>query len=350
MGKSTVFNSLTRSGAESENYPFTTIDPNLGVAVVPDGRLNALAEVSKSRKVVPTAVNFVDIAGLVRGASRGEGLGNQFLGNVRECDAIAHVVRCFEDENVIHVDGTIDPAGDVETINTELLLSDLGTVERRLERVGRAAKGGDPKLRVEAAGLEGVLAHLSDGNPARTYPSSEALEEALGTLITAKPVLYVANVDEASVAEGNAHSAVVEKLAAGEEAEAVRISARLEAEVAELPEDEAREYLELLGLETTGFEEFIASAYGLLGLITFFTTGEKESRAWTVERGATARQAAGRIHTDMERGFIAAEIGNWQDVVVAGSWNKAREAAKVRLEGRDYLVKDGDTAIFRFNV
>jgi GTP-binding protein YchF len=350
VGKSTVFNSLTRAGAEAQNYPFTTIDPNLGVAAVPDGRLRALSEVMKSRRVVPATVDFVDIAGLVRGASAGEGLGNQFLGHIRECDAIAHVVRCFVDEDVVHVEGKVDPVGDAETINTELLLADLATVERRLDRVGRAAKGGDAKLKAEAVELAGLRDHLSDGNPARSYPKSAALAEALGTLITAKPTLYVANVDEESVAEGNEYSARVEELAAREGAEVVRLSAKLEAEVAELGEEEAREYLEMLGLKTTGFEEFVRAAYRLLGLVTFFTAGEKESRAWTVRAGSTARTAAGRIHSDMERGFIAAEVGDWEDIVDAGSWSKAKESASIRLEGRDYVVKDGDTALIRFNV
>ncbi len=350
VGKSTVFNSLTRAGAEAQNYPFTTIDPNLGVAVVSDERLDALAEVMKSKRVVPATVDFVDIAGLVRGASAGEGLGNQFLGHIRECEAIAHVVRCFEDENVIHVHGNVDPTGDIETIQTELLLADLATVERRLDRTGKAAKSGDVKLRAEAAELEKLRDHLSDGSPARTYPKSEALTEAMSTLITAKPTLYVANVDEESVAEGNRYSAEVEKLAAREGAEAVRLSARLEAEVAELSEEEAREYMEMLGVKKTGFEEFTRAAYKLLGLITFFTAGEKESRAWTVREGSTARQSAGRIHSDMERGFIAAETGDWEDIVAAGSWAKGREEARIRLEGRDYVVKDGDTMIVRFNV
>jgi ribosome-binding ATPase len=351
VGKSTVFNSLTRAGAEARNYPFTTIDPNLGVAVVPDGRLPALAEVMGSKKVVPATVDFVDIAGLVRGASAGEGLGNQFLAHIRECDAVAHVVRCFEDENVAHVHGGVDAVGDAETVNTELLLADLATVERRLERVGRAAKSGDPGLKAEVAELEGLRDHLSGGTPARRFTDgSDALAEILRGLITAKPVLYVANVDEESVADGNGCSSEVEKLAAREGAEAVRISARLEAEVAELPEEESREYLEMLGVESTGFEEFIRAAYRLLGLITFFTVAEKEARAWTVQEGSTARRAAGRIHTDMERGFIAAEVGNWEDVVAAGSWAKAREEAKVRLEGRDYVVADGDVMLVRFNV
>ncbi len=352
VGKSTVFNSLTRaSKAEAQNYPFTTIDPNLGVAVVPDERLEALAEVSRSKKVVPATVDFVDIAGLVRGASRGEGLGNQFLGNIRECDAVAHVVRCFEDENVVHVHGGVDPVGDVETINTELLLADLATVERRLERVGKAAKSGDPKLKAEAAALGALRDHLSGGDPARTYPADgEVLEETLRSLITAKPTLYVANVDEESVADGNRCSAEVEKLAAREGAEAVRLSARLESEVVELSEGEAREYMEMLGAESSGFENFVRAAYRLLGLITFFTTSEKESRAWTVREGATARKAAGSIHSDMELGFIAAEVGDWRDVVAAGSWTKAKETAKIRLEGRDYVVRDGDTMLVRFNV
>jgi ribosome-binding ATPase len=350
VGKSTVFNSLTRAGAEAQNYPFTTIDPNLGVAAVPDGRLDALAETMKSRRVVPATVDFVDIAGLVRGASAGEGLGNQFLGHIRECDAVAHVVRCFEDEDVVHVEGVVDPEGDAETINTELLLADLATVERRLDRVGRAAKGGDAKLKAEAAELERLRDHLSDGNPARCYVKTEVLQEAMGTLITAKPTLYVANVDEESFAEGNTYSSRVEKLAGREGAEAVRLSAKLEAEVVELGGDEAREYLEMLGLETTGFEEFVWSAYRLLGLVTFFTAGEKESRAWTVREGSTIRTAAGRIHTDMERGFIAAEVGCWEDIVAAGSWAKGKEGAKIRLEGRGYVVKDGDTVLIRFNV
>jgi ribosome-binding ATPase len=350
VGKSTVFNSLTRAGAEAQNYPFTTIDPNLGVAAVPDGRLGALAEAMRSKRVVPATMNFVDIAGLVRGASAGEGLGNQFLGHIRECDAIAHVVRCFEDENVVHVHGGVDPEDDIETIDTELLLADLATVERRLERVGRAAKSGDAKLKAEAAELERLRDHLSDGSPARAYPHSDTLAEAMSTLITVKPTLYVANVDEESVAEGNSYSSRVEKLAAREGAEAVLISAKLEAEVVELPDDEAAEYLAMLGVETTGFEEFVRSAYRLLGLITFFTAAEKESRAWTIRKASTVRQAAGRIHTDIERGFIAAEVGDWEDIVSAGSWARAKEEAKVRLEGRDYVVEDGDTVLVRFNV
>ncbi|MGH3090389.1 MAG: redox-regulated ATPase YchF [Rubrobacteraceae bacterium] len=350
VGKSTVFNSLTKAGAEARNYPFTTIDPNLGVSVVPDGRLDALAEVSKSGNVVHATVDFVDIAGLVKGASVGEGLGNQFLGNIRERDAVAHVVRCFEDDNVAHVHGGVDPVGDIETINTELLLADLSTIERRLERVSRTAKSGDAKLRAEAGELEKLRDHLSSGTPARAFSATEAIEEAMGTLISAKPTLYVANVDEEFVAEGNEHSFAVEDFAKSEGAESVRLSAKLEAEAAELGEEEAREYLGMLGVETTGFEEFVRSAYKLLGLITFFTISEKESRAWTVGEGATARKAAGSIHTDMERGFIAAEVGNWRDVVAAGSWSKAREEAKVRLEGRDYVVRDGDTVLVRFNV
>ncbi len=353
VGKSTVFNSLTRAGAEAQNYPFTTIDPNLGVAEVPDGRLHALADTMNSRSVVPATVDFVDIAGLVEGASGGEGLGNQFLGHIRECEAIAHVVRCFEDENVVHVGGRVDPGADAGIIQTELLLADMGTVERRLERSAKAAKSGDAKVKEEVAALGELMEHLSDGHPARTFEVSEGtdvLDEALGTLITTKPVLYVANVDEASVAEGNTNSAAVEKLAAREGARSVRLSAGLEAEVAELDEDEAREYMEMLGVESTGFEGFVREAYGLLGLITFFTTGEKESRAWTVTEGSTARQAAGRIHSDMERGFIAAETGNWEDVVNAGAWSKAKENARIRLEGRDYIVKDGGAMLFRVNV
>jgi GTP-binding protein YchF len=350
VGKSTVFNSLTQVGAEAQNYPFTTIDPNLGVVSVPDRRLEALAEVMHSKLVVPATVDFVDIAGLVRGASKGEGLGNQFLGNIRECEAIAHVVRCFQDENVAHMYGGVDPAGDIETINTELLLADLMTVEKRLERVGRAAKSGNAGLRWEAEELEKLIGHLSNGKPARTYPSSEAVAEVLRILITAKPTIYVANMDEASIPEGNRYSAEVEKLAALQGAESVKLWAKLASEVAELPGEEAREYLAMLGATSTGFDEFIKASYRLLGLITFFTTDEKESRAWTVKKGSTAPQAAGKIHSDMERGFIAAEVGSWEDIVAAGSWVRARETAKVRLEGRDYILKDGDVMIVRFNV
>jgi ribosome-binding ATPase len=350
VGKSTVFNSLTRAGAEAQNYPFTTIDPNLGVATIPDERLVAVAGVIGSKRVVPATVDFVDIAGLVRGASAGEGLGNKFLGHIRECDAVAHVVRCFEDENVVHVHAGVDPRGDIETIDTELLLADLASVERRLERVGRAAKGGDARLEAEAAELERLRDHLSDGSPARAYPATETLAETMSTLITAKPTLYVANVDEESVAEGNRYSSQVEKHSSSEGAEVVRICAKLEAEIAELPEDEAAEYLAMLGVETTGFEEFVRAAYRLLGLVTFFTAAEKEGRAWTIRQGSTVRQAAGRIHTDMERGFIGAEVGDWQDIVAAGSWARAKEEAKVRLEGRDYVVRDGDTVLVRFNV
>jgi GTP-binding protein YchF len=353
VGKSTVFNSLTSAEAEARNYPFTTIDPNLGVAVVPDDRLRALSETMQSRSVVPATVDFVDIAGLVEGASAGEGLGNQFLGHIRECEAIAHVVRCFEDENVIHVGGSVDPESDAGIIQTELLLADMGTVERRLDRSAKAAKSGDAKVKQEVADLGRLMEHLSAGEPARTFEpdiEAEGIREALDSLITTKPVLYVANVDETSVAGGNTHSAAVEKLAAREGTQSVRLSAGLETEIAELPEDEAREYMEMLGVESTGFEGFVRAAYSLLGLITFFTTGEKESRAWTLRQGSTARQAAGEIHSDMERGFIAAETGNWEGVVAAGSWSKAKEKASIRLEGRDYLVKDGDAMIFRFNV
>jgi GTP-binding protein YchF len=350
VGKSTVFNSLTRAGAEAQNYPFTTIDPNIGVATIADERLVAVAGVIGSKAVVPATVDFVDIAGLVRGASAGEGLGNQFLGHIRECDAVAHVVRCFEDENIVHVHAGVHPEGDIETIDTELLLADLASVERRLERVRRAAKGGDAGLEAEATELERLRDHLGDGGPARVYPATETLAGAMSTLITAKPTLYVANVDEDSVAEGNRYSLQVEKHSSGEGAEAVRICAKLEAEVAELPENEAAEYLAMLGVETTGFEEFVRAAYRLLGLVTFFTAKEKEARAWTVREGSTARQAAGRIHTDMERGFIGAEVGEWQDIVAAGSWARAKEEAKVRLEGRDYVVRDGDTVLVRFNV
>ncbi len=349
VGKSTVFNSLTRVYAEAQNYPFTTIEPNLGVAVVPDERLGALASAVGSRRAVPVTVDFVDIAGLVKGASEGEGLGNQFLGHIRECEAIAHVVRCFTDENVAHVHEGVDPAGDIETVNTELLLADLATVERRLERTGRAAKSGEKKLVEEAKVLERLRDHLSNGNPARTFGDREPVEETVATLITAKSTLYVANVDESSLAEGDSYSAEVEKLAEREGAEAVRLSAKLETEISELPEAEAKEYLEMLGVESTGFEQFIRASYRLLDLITFFTANEKECQARTLRNGSTARTAAGKVHTDMEHGFIAAEVGNWKDIVDAGGWAKAREGAKVHLEGRDYVVKDGDVLLIRFN-
>ena len=352
VGKSTLFNALSNAGAESANYPFCTIEPNVGVVPVPDDRLGRLFELSGSAKMTPTTMEFFDIAGLVAGASKGEGLGNQFLGHIREVEAIIHVVRCFEDENVVHVAGTIDPARDIEIIETELLLKDLEAVERRVERTAKAAKGGDKKVRDELAFYERVLAHLAAGEPARTLapkPGEEAWLRGL-FLLTAKPVLYAANVSEDDLPDGNAYVDVVRAIAEEEGARVIVVCADLEAQIAELDEAERAAFLEEVGLERSGLERLIRAAYALLGLITFFTTGPKETRAWTVRKDTRAPQAAGQIHTDFERGFIRAETIKFTDFDRYGSEAAAREAGVMRSEGKDYLVADGDVILFRFNV
>lgn len=351
VGKSTLFNALSRAGAESANYPFCTIDPNVGVVPVPDVRLERLAALAASAKVVPTTIEFVDIAGLVAGASKGEGLGNQFLSHIREVDAIVHVVRCFDDENVVHVAGRVDPASDIETISTELLLKDLETVEKRIERTSKAAKG-DKALRPELAFYERLQAHLSDGAPARRFALKDEERPWLRSLflLTDKPVLYAANVAEDDLPEGNAYVEEVRKIASGEDARVVVVSAELEAQLAELDEEERAAFLEDLGLERSGLDRLIEAAYDLLGLITYFTAGPKEARAWTITRGTKAPQAAGVIHTDFERGFIRAETIKYADYERHGSETSAREAGVMRSEGKDYVVADGDVLLFRFNV
>jgi GTP-binding protein YchF len=351
VGKSTLFNALTESAAaQAANYPFCTIDPNVGEVPVPDPRLDRLATIAKSAQVVPTRLTFIDIAGLVRGASQGEGLGNQFLAHIREVDAIAYVLRCFEDNDVVHVEGRVDPIADAETIETELMLADLDSLERRVPIVEKKIRGQDKEAKKTLALLERALVLLRAGKPARLAAIEEderAEFRSLG-LLTAKPVLYVCNVDEASAATGNMHSAHVEALAKAEGAGCVIISAKIEAELAELPADERQAYLAELGVQEPGLNRLINEGYKLLGLITYFTAGPKEARAWTVPEGTRAPQAAGVIHTDFEKGFIRAETIAYDDYVALSGEAGARDAGKLRLEGKDYVVKDGDVLHFRF--
>ena len=351
VGKSTLFNALTEAGIAAENFPFCTIEPNSGIVSIPDTRLDKLAELVKPEKLIPTTVEFTDIAGLVAGASKGEGLGNQFLANIRECDAIAHVVRCFEDENVTHVANTIDPAADIDTINTELALADLETVEKSLDRVSRVAKSGDKDAQRQVALLEKVKAHLDTAQAVRTlelYKEEQADLKSLH-LLTGKPVMYIANVDEEGFSD-NPHLETVQRIAAVESAEVVAICNKLEAEIAELENEEKTEFLQDLGMEEPGLDRVIRAGYSLLGLQTYFTAGPKEVRAWTVRAGATAPEAAGVIHTDFEKGFIRAEIVGYADYVDNGGESGAKDAGKWRLEGKDYVVADGDVIHFRFNV
>ncbi len=352
VGKSTLFNALTASGIAAENYPFCTVEPNTGVVSVPDPRLEALNAIVKAPRAVPATVEFVDIAGLVRGASKGEGLGNQFLAHIRETDAVVHVVRCFEDANVVHVEGGVDALRDVETVETELSLADIDTVERRLDRARRTAKGGGKAQRAEAEFYEALLGHLSAGRPARDFEVFEAMREAFrgSHLVTAKPVLYVANVDEAGLAKGNRHTAALEARAAELGAGALRICGQVEAEIADLDEAEKSAFLEELGLEEPGLHRVARAAYALLGLITFFTGGDKQARAWTIRRGTRAAEAAGVIHGDFERHFIRAEVISLEDFTAAGGEVAARTKGRMRLEGRDYVVRDGDVIYFRVGV
>ena len=355
VGKSTLFNAITRAGAQAENYPFCTIEPNVGVVDVPDARLAVLHEMYQSKKTTPAAVRFVDIAGLVKGASKGEGLGNKFLEHIRQVDAIAHVVRCFEDADITHVEGAVDPIRDIGIITTELCLADLETVEKRREKLLRAMKSGSKEAKAEAPLLERVASSLSEGRPARQLDFSEeeaALLREL-TLLTMKPTLYVANVaeDEAATAEKeNPFVQRVKEYAAAEGAEVVAISAKVEAEIAELSGEEAKEFLAAIGLAESGLDRLIKKAFSLLNLMTFLTAGPDECRAWTITRGTTAPKAAGKIHSDIERGFIRAEIVTYDDLVAAGSTAAAREKGKVRLEGKEYIMQDGDVTYFRFNV
>jgi len=353
VGKSTLFNALTATvAAQAANYPFCTIEPNVGRVAVPDPRLDALASIGKSQKIVPTSLEFVDIAGLVRGASKGEGLGNQFLANIREVDAICHVVRCFEDGDITHVEGSVDPLRDIETIDTELMLADLDSVEKRIPGLEKRAKGGDKESKAALEVLGPVAKALAEGRPAR---SVKLAADQQGTfrqlqLMTGKPVLYVCNVEEGSAAEGNAHSAKVFERARGEGARAVVVSAAIEAEISQLAEDEKTGFLADLGLDEAGLARVIREGYGLLGLVTYFTVGPKETRAWTITRGTKAPGAAGVIHGDFERGFIAAETIAYVDYVAGKGEAGAREAGKLRVEGKEYVVQDGDVLLFRFNV
>jgi hypothetical protein len=352
VGKSTLFNALTRAAIDAENYPFCTIDPNVGVVTVPDPRLQTLAEIVQPKKVVPTTVEFVDIAGLVAGASQGEGLGNQFLGHIRETDAIAHVVRCFEDDDIIHVSGSVDPIRDIETISTELALADLDTVTRALDRVAKVAKSGDKTARARAELLTRVRDHLDAGHPVRTLTISEAERPWLRELflITAKPLMYIANVEESALHADNDLLQRVRTHAEAEGAVVTPVCAGIEAELSQLDDAERDEFLADLGLAEPGLNRVIRGAYELLGLQTFFTAGEEEVRAWTFKRGATAPQAAGVIHTDFEKGFIRAEVVSYDDFVAHRGESGAKDAGRWRLEGKDYHVAEGDVMHFRFNV
>ncbi|MAC24687.1 MULTISPECIES: redox-regulated ATPase YchF [Marinobacter] len=351
VGKSTLFNALTKAGIGAENFPFCTIEPNAGVVAMPDPRLTRLAEIVKPERVVPTTMEFVDIAGLVAGASKGEGLGNQFLANIRQTDAIAHVVRCFEDGNVIHVANKVDPASDIEVINTELALADLDTVEKAIKRVQRVAKSGDKEAKAQLEMFEKLLPVLNEGKPVRSMgldKDQTALIREL-CLLTVKPTMYIANVNEDGF-ENNPHLDKVREIAASENAVVVPICNKLEAEISELEDEEKSMFLDEMGMEEPGLDRVIRAGYGLLGLQTYFTAGVKEVRAWTVRIGATAPQAAGVIHTDFERGFIRAEVVSYDDFVQYNGEAGAKDAGKWRLEGKDYIVKDGDVIHFRFNV
>ena len=352
VGKSTLFNAITKAGAEAANYPFCTIEPNVGVVAVPDSRLEVLTKLYNSKKTTPASVRFVDIAGLVKGASKGEGLGNKFLEHIRQVDAIAHVVRCFEDENISHVADTIDPLRDIDTIQTELCLADLDVVDKRLAKVAKLLKSGSKDAKLEAEILERVKNSLDEAKPARSLNLSD--EELFiirdANLLTLKPTLYIANVAEDDLLAENSHVKKVRELAETEEAQVVVICAKVESEIAELDADEAKEFLTDLGLESSGLDRLIHAAFDLLGLMTFLTAGADECRAWTIKKGTPAVKAAGKIHSDIERGFIRAEIVNYDDLIKLGSVTAARDKGLVRLEGKDYIMQDGDVTYFRFNV
>ncbi len=353
VGKSTLFNALTSAKALAANYPFATKEPNLGVITVPDPRLDKLAELVNPQRILPTAVDIVDIAGLIKGASKGEGLGNQFLGNIRETDAILHVVRCFEDDNVVHVDGSVDPVRDKMIIDTELILKDIETVEKKVEKFRRTAKSGDKESKRVVEVGEALLAHLESEQPARSFETSEEGNEVVKELmlLTAKPVLYVCNVDIDSIEDGNDHTQAFTASVANERAEVILISAGIEADIAELETKEERaEFIEEMGLTEPGVNKVIRASYSLLDLVTYFTAGEKEVRAWTIHRGTKAPGAAGVIHTDFEKGFIRAEVIHYADYVQYGSESAARDNGKLNVEGKEYVVEDGDVMHFRFNV
>ena len=354
VGKSTLFNSLTKAGAESANYPFCTIDPNVGVVAVPDPRIQVLSKMNQSEKEVPAVVEFVDIAGLVKGASKGEGLGNQFLAHIREVDAIVHVVRCFENSNIIHVEGSVDPLRDIETINLELIFADLEVIERRLTKGIKGMKTAE--IKKEIAMLERLKAHLEAGQLARKFEPADEDEEAFlksYQLLTYKPVIFAANVNEDDLADdgaSNEYVAKVREMAAGDGSEVFVICAQIEQEIAELDEEEKKMFLEDLGISESGLEKLIQASYHLLGLISYLTSGPTETRAWTIERGTKAPQAAGKIHSDFERGFIRAEVVSYEKLVECGSFNAAKEKGLIRSEGKEYVFQDGDVVLFRFNV
>ena len=353
VGKSTLFNAITQAGAQCANYPFCTIEPNVGVVAVPDERLTVLSEMNHSEKIVPATVEFLDIAGLVRGAHEGEGLGNRFLSHIREVEAIVHVVRCFEDENIVHVDGEIDPLRDVETIKLELLFADLETLQKRIDRTKKSAKSGEKRLKDETAFLESLLAYMEKGNDAKNFEVVSEYEELFSSLclLTSKPVIYAANIGEDQI--GDNDLPLVNKLRAGvekENAQVVVISAKLEEELCGLSPEERSAFMEELGIEKSGLDKLIAACYSLLGLISYLTSGPKETRAWTIQRGTRAPEAAGKIHSDFEKGFIRAEVVGYEELVKAGSFTAVKEAGLMRSEGRDYVMKDGDVVLFRFNV
>lgn len=354
VGKSTLFNAITKAGAESANYPFCTIDPNIGIVSVPDERLDRLAEIYHPKKVVHTAIEFVDIAGLVKGASKGEGLGNKFLSHIREVDAIIHVVRCFEDSNIVHVDGSIGPARDIETINLELIFADLEMLEKRIDKVKKQAKSGDKKYYEELEFLEKIQKHLESNQPVRSMDMDDESKKYVEQLflLTSKPMLYCANVSEEDInnPENNPFFKELVSCANKEQAEVMVICARIEEEIAQLEDDEKNMFLTELGLNESGLDRLIKASYKLLGLISFLTAGEPEVRAWTIRKGTKAPQAAGKIHSDFERGFIRAEVVAYDDLIKAGSYNNAKEQGLVRSEGKEYVMKDGDVVLFRFNV
>lgn len=355
VGKSTLFNSLTKAGAESANYPFCTIDPNVGVVTVPDKRLDVLGEMYHTKKIIPAAIEFVDIAGLVKGASKGEGLGNQFLANIREVDAIVHVVRCFENTNIVHVDGSIDPIRDIETINLELIFSDLEILERRIAKTVKLSRN-DKAAAKELDLLNRVKAHLEDNKMAKSFVTDDEDEQewlASYNLLTAKPVIFAANVSEDDLADDGANNEgvkAVREYATSEDCEVFVVCAEIEEEISQLDDDEKAMFLEELGLKESGLEKLIRASYHLLGLISYLTAGEPEVRAWTIKRGTKAPQAAGKIHTDFERGFIRAEVVSYDDLMACGTHAAAKEKGLVRLEGKEYVVQDGDIMLFRFNV
>ena len=355
VGKSTLFNAITNAGAQAENYPFCTIEPNTGVVMVPDERLNVLAEMYHPKKVTPATIEFVDIAGLVKGASRGEGLGNKFLSHIREVDAIVHVVRCFENENIIHVDGSVNPARDIETINLELIFADMETVQRRKEKAEKNFRGGDKKAGAEAELAARIYEHLEQGKPARTYPADEEESEILKNwfLLTTKPVIYAANISEDDIGKNETQVPflqTVREIAGTENAEMITISAAIEEDIAQMSPEDKKVFLDEMGIGQSGLDRLITACYHLLGLISFLTAGEDECRAWTIQNGTKAPQAVGKIHTDFEKGFIRAEVVPYETLVSIGSMALCREKGLIRSEGKDYVMKDGDITLFRFNV